>query len=205
MKSEVIHPEEDRYDFSLADEFVKFGEDNGMFIIGHCLVWHSQLSPWFCVDAEGKNVSPEVLKERLKSHIHTIVGRYKGRIKGWDVVNEAIEGDGSYRKSKFYEILGERIYPAGSYNVNVMNRETLIDAYHNPENTPTSPSAFPAMRSTSTVSPKSSSAKSSPAHSMRQSNGRPRQLRTVHGRGRRPRPALRRLSARLPAALCLLP
>ena len=91
MKSEVIHPEEDRYDFSLADEFVKFGEDNGMFIIGHCLVWHSQLSPWFCVDAEGKNVSPEVLKERLKSHIHTIVGRYKGRIKGWDVVNEAIE------------------------------------------------------------------------------------------------------------------
>ena len=43
MKSEVIHPEEDRYDFSLADEFVKFGEDNGMFIIGHCLVWHSHL------------------------------------------------------------------------------------------------------------------------------------------------------------------
>ncbi|WP_240054952.1 endo-1,4-beta-xylanase, partial [Bacteroides cellulosilyticus] len=111
MKSEVIHPEEDRYDFSLADEFVKFGEDNGMFIIGHCLVWHSQLSPWFCVDAEGKNVSPEVLKERLKSHIHTIVGRYKGRIKGWDVVNEAIEGDGSYRKSKFYEILGEEYIP----------------------------------------------------------------------------------------------
>ena len=111
MKSEVIHPEEDRYDFSLADEFVKFGEDNEMFIIGHCLVWHSQLSPWFCVDAEGKNVSPEVLKERLKSHIHTIVGRYKGRIKGWDVVNEAIEGDGSYRKSKFYEILGEEYIP----------------------------------------------------------------------------------------------
>ena len=111
MKSEVIHPEEDRYDFSLADEFVKFGEDNGMFIIGHCLVWHSQLSPWFCVDADGKNVSPEVLKERLRSHIHTIVGRYKGRIKGWDVVNEAIEGDGSYRKSKFYEILGEEYIP----------------------------------------------------------------------------------------------
>lgn len=111
MKSAVIHPEEDRYDFKLADEFVKFGEDNNMAIIGHCLVWHSQLSPWFCVDSKGKNVSPEVLKERLKSHIHTIVGRYKGRIKGWDVVNEAIEGDGSYRKSKFYEILGEEYVP----------------------------------------------------------------------------------------------
>lgn len=111
MKSEVIHPEEDRFDFRLADEFIKFGEENGMAIIGHCLVWHSQLSPWFCVDAEGKNVSPDVLKERLKNHIHTIVSRYKGRIKGWDVVNEAIEGDGSYRKSKFYEILGEEFIP----------------------------------------------------------------------------------------------
>lgn len=111
MKSEVIHPEEDRFDFTPADEFVKFGEENGMAIIGHCLVWHSQLSPWFCVDEKGKNVSPEVLKERLKNHIHTIVGRYKGRIKGWDVVNEAIEGDGSYRKSKFYEILGEEYIP----------------------------------------------------------------------------------------------
>ena len=93
MKSEVIHPEEDRYDFTLADEFVKFGEENGMTIIGHCLIWHSQLSPWFCVDNEGRNVSPEVLKQRMKDHIHTIVGRYKGRIKGWDVVNEAIEGE----------------------------------------------------------------------------------------------------------------
>ena len=111
MKSEVIHPEEDRYDFTLADEFVKFGEENGMFIIGHCLIWHSQLSPWFCVDADGKNVSPEVLKQRMKDHIHTIVGRYKGRIKGWDVVNEAIENDGSYRRSKFYEILGEEYIP----------------------------------------------------------------------------------------------
>ena len=111
MKSEVIHPEEDRYDFTLADEFVKFGEENGMFIIGHCLIWHSQLSPWFCVDADGKNISPEVLKQRMKDHIHTIVGRYKGRIKGWDVVNEAIENDGSYRRSKFYEILGEEYIP----------------------------------------------------------------------------------------------
>ena len=53
MKCQTIHPEEDRYDFSQADEFVKFGEDNGMYIIGHCLVWHSQLAPWFCVDKDG--------------------------------------------------------------------------------------------------------------------------------------------------------
>lgn len=106
MKSVVIHSEENCYDFSLADKFVQFGEDNDMFIIGHCLIWHSQFPSWFCVDKEGKNVSPEVLKQRMREHIQTIVGRYKGRIKGWDVVNEAIIEDGSFRKSKFHEILG---------------------------------------------------------------------------------------------------
>jgi len=111
MKSEVIHPTEDTYNFTAADALVKFGEENKMAIIGHCLIWHSQLSPWFCVDKDGNNVSPEVLKERMKNHIYTIVSRYKGKIKGWDVVNEAIESDGSWRKTKFYEILGEEYIP----------------------------------------------------------------------------------------------
>ena len=107
MKSEEIHPEEDRFYFDLSDKFVDFGEQNEMKIIGHTLIWHSQLSDWFCVDENGDDVSAEVLKERMKTHIHTIVGRYKGRIHGWDVVNEAILDDGAWRESKFYEILGE--------------------------------------------------------------------------------------------------
>lgn len=111
MKSANIHPEEDRYNFEQADQFVKFGQENNMAIIGHCLIWHSQLVPWFCVDQKGNNVSAEVLKQRMKDHITTIVTRYKGKIKGWDVVNEAIEDDGSYRKTKFYEILGEEYVP----------------------------------------------------------------------------------------------
>lgn len=111
MKSEEIHPEEDVYDFELPDKFVQLGEDNGMFIIGHCLVWHSQLAKWFAYDDEGNYVTPEVLKQRMKDHITTIVTRYKGRVNGWDVVNEAIIEDGSYRKSPFYEILGEEFIP----------------------------------------------------------------------------------------------
>ena len=111
MKSEEIHPEEGVFDFTLADKFVEFGEANGMFIIGHCLIWHSQLAPWFPYDDEGNYVTPEVLKARMKEHITTIVSRYKGRIHGWDVVNEAILEDGSYRKSPFYEILGEEFIP----------------------------------------------------------------------------------------------
>jgi endo-1,4-beta-xylanase len=111
MKSESLHPEEGRYTFDDADALVRFGEENGMTVTGHCLIWHSQLPKWFAVDQEGKPVTAEVLKARMKEHISTVVGRYKGRIKGWDVVNEAIVEDGSYRKSPFYDILGEEFIP----------------------------------------------------------------------------------------------
>lgn len=111
MKHESIHPEENRYTFETADAFVAFGEANNMAIIGHCLIWHSQCAPWFFTDNEGKLVGPEILKQRMKDHITTVVTRYKGRIKGWDVVNEAIVEDGSYRKSLFYQILGEEFIP----------------------------------------------------------------------------------------------
>lgn len=107
MKSGLIHPEEDKYDFELPDKFVEFGVQNNMYIVGHCLVWHSQAPQWLFVDDEGNDVSREVLIERMKSHIYTVVGRYKGKVDGWDVVNEAFEDDGSWRKTKFYEIIGE--------------------------------------------------------------------------------------------------
>lgn len=107
MKNGPIHPEENKFNFTDADQFVAFGEKNNLTVTGHCLIWHSQLGRWFTVDSTGKDVSPDVLKQRMKTHIQTVVSRYKGRIKGWDVVNEAFEDDGSYRKSKFYRILGE--------------------------------------------------------------------------------------------------
>lgn len=107
MKCEKIHPSEDRYFWDNADRFVEFGEKHGMNIVGHCLVWHSQCAPWFFVDSVGNQIDAETLKARMRDHIHTVVGRYKGRVHGWDVVNEAIVEDGSFRQSKFYEILGE--------------------------------------------------------------------------------------------------
>jgi len=107
MKSEKIQPREGEFTFDDADEFVAYGEGNGMFIIGHTLIWHSQAPRWFFVDSSGNPVSREILIERMKTHISTIVGRYKGRVHGWDVVNEAVDEDGSYRNSMFYQILGE--------------------------------------------------------------------------------------------------
>ena len=111
MKSEEIHPEKNRYYWDDADKLVRFGEENGLTVTGHCLIWHSQLAPWFPYDDNGQYVSADTLKQRMKDHIYAVVGRYKGKIKGWDVVNEAILEDGSYRKSPFYEILGEDFIP----------------------------------------------------------------------------------------------
>lgn len=111
MKCEKIHPQENEYFWDDADAFVNFGEENNMFIIGHCLIWHSQLAPWFLFDDKGNYVDAETLKQRMRDHIYTIVGRYKGRVDAWDVVNEAILEDGSYRNSGFYEILGEEFIP----------------------------------------------------------------------------------------------
>lgn len=107
MKSGEIQRTEGVFDFELADQFVEFGVKNNMHIVGHTLIWHSQAPRWFFTDENGNDVSREVLIERMKNHIYTVVGRYKGKIHGWDVVNEAIEDNGSWRNSKFYQILGE--------------------------------------------------------------------------------------------------
>lgn len=106
MKPEAVQPTEGKFKWHQADRFVKFGEDRGMAVIGHVLVWHSQTPDWFFKDAEGKQASKELLVQRMKTHIYSVVGRYRGRIKGWDVVNEAIEDDGTYRQSPWYKIIG---------------------------------------------------------------------------------------------------
>ena len=111
LKSAEIMPAFGQYNWDLADKYVDFGQKNGLDVFGHCLIWHSQCTPDFCYDAESNLISPELLKERMKQHITTVVTRYKGRIKGWDVVNEAILEDGSYRESPFWQILGEEFIP----------------------------------------------------------------------------------------------
>jgi endo-1,4-beta-xylanase len=107
MKWEVIHPERDTYDFEMADQFVEFGEKNDMFIIGHTLVWHSQTPGWVFEDEEGNSLTREELLKRMKDHIYKVVGRYKGRVDGWDVVNEAVNDDGTIRESPWYNIIGK--------------------------------------------------------------------------------------------------
>jgi len=107
LKWEEVHPEPNRYNFEAIDRFVEFGEKNKMHIVGHTLVWHLQTPDWVFQDEDGNPLNREALLERMRDHIFTVMGRYKGRIHGWDVVNEAVADDGQLRKSKWFEILGE--------------------------------------------------------------------------------------------------
>lgn len=106
MKSEVIQPTENVFNWDGADKLVNFGQKNGLTITGHCLIWHSQAPKWFFTDSKGKPVSRDTLIERMHKHIAAVVGRYKGKILGWDVVNEAINDNGTFRETPFYKIIG---------------------------------------------------------------------------------------------------
>ena len=107
LKWEEVHPEPNRYNFEAVDRYVAFGEKHKMHIIGHTLVWFHQTPDWVFQDESGDQISREVLLGRMKDHIFTVMGRYKGRIHGWDVINEAIAADGQFRKNKWLEIIGE--------------------------------------------------------------------------------------------------
>lgn len=129
MKCEVIHPEEERYDFTLADQFVDKAKAANMKVLGHCLIWHSQCAPWFHYDAEGQLVSADVLKARMKSHITTILEHFKGRVDAWDVCNECFEDDGSFRNSLFYQILGEEFIPLAFQYAH--EADSTVELYYN--------------------------------------------------------------------------
>jgi endo-1,4-beta-xylanase len=135
LKWQLIHPREgaDGYDFAPADAFVNFGVSNNLYLIGHTLVWHGQTPGWVFAGTNpppvvatstnaggrrfggggpgrfsGPRASREELLARMRDHIHTVVGRYKGKIKVWDVVNEAIADGGTnvLRNSLWLEIVG---------------------------------------------------------------------------------------------------
>ncbi|MCJ8208977.1 endo-1,4-beta-xylanase [Mucilaginibacter sp. RS28] len=109
MKMGPIHPEENRYNWRDADAIVDFATAHGIRVRGHNLCWHEQTPEWMFYDKAGKQVTKEVLLQRLKDHITTVVNRYKGKIYAWDVVNEAIDDDSTQflRNSMWYKICGE--------------------------------------------------------------------------------------------------
>jgi GH35 family endo-1,4-beta-xylanase len=109
MKPGPVHPAEDMWSWTRPDTLVDFCAQNNMRTVGHTLVWHSQTNPWFFEGA-----TREIALRRLRTHIQTLVGRYTGRMFGWDVVNEAIADGGdettarteNLRRTRWLEIVG---------------------------------------------------------------------------------------------------
>ncbi|MGH7976305.1 MAG: endo-1,4-beta-xylanase [Limisphaerales bacterium] len=106
LKWESVHPKPGVFDFKDADQYVAFGVKNKMFIVGHNLIWHQQTPRWVFQNDKGNPISRDALIARMRKHIFTVVGRYKGKIGGWDVVNEALNEDGTLRKSPWEKIIG---------------------------------------------------------------------------------------------------
>ncbi len=107
LKWGLVNPKPDIYDFGPADRYVEFGVKNKMFIVGHNLIWHSQTPSWVFKDADGQPITRDALLQRMREHIFAVAGRYKGKIGGWDVVNEALNEDGTLRQSPWMKIIGE--------------------------------------------------------------------------------------------------
>lgn len=107
MKWEEIHPKKNKYNFKISDLIVSMAQENDQDLIGHTLVWHNQIPEWVTRNPDGSLVEKNKLFDNITQHISTVAGRYSGKIKGWDVVNEAILDDGSFRKNDFYNIAGE--------------------------------------------------------------------------------------------------
>lgn len=117
MKMGPIHPMEKEYYWKDADAIADFAKKHGLKMRGHTLLWHAQAPGWMFKDADGKDVSKEVLSQRLKEHITTVVNRYKDRIYGWDVVNEAIDDNDTvfYRKTQWLKIFGSEEFIAKAF------------------------------------------------------------------------------------------
>lgn len=107
MKPGPVHPQENTWNWTQPEALVSFCQENSIKTVGHCLAWHSQTNPWFF-----ENANRDVALARLKDHIHTLVGHFKGKMSGWDVVNEAInDGAGggnteNLRNSQWFQIIG---------------------------------------------------------------------------------------------------
>lgn len=109
MKFEALQPEQDSYDFTVADQLIAFAKEHNKLVRGHTLVWHNQNPSWLFHDKDGNLVDKDTLLKRMEEHINTVVPRYKDTVYCWDVVNEAVEDTGSEilrQNSMWLKIIG---------------------------------------------------------------------------------------------------
>ncbi len=109
LKPDPVQRAQGQFHFAQPDAFVNFASSNRLQIVGHCLVWakDDRTPAWFYRDGSN-TANAELLMARMKTHIETVVGRYRGRIAMWDVVNEALDDGTNYlRRSGWSQACGE--------------------------------------------------------------------------------------------------
>jgi endo-1,4-beta-xylanase len=102
LKWDILRPDQETYNFSDADFIIDYAINHEMQVRGHTLIWHVQLPNWL----ENGSFSRDELLAMMREHITTVVSRYKGRVYAWDVVNEALNADGSLRDSIWLRTIG---------------------------------------------------------------------------------------------------
>lgn len=107
MKWESTEPQRNNFTFAGADAVADFADRYNKEMRCHTLVWHSQLPFWV---SKG-NFDNRTLISIMENHIKNVAGRYKNKCTHWDVVNEALNEDGTYRSSIFYNTIGEAFIP----------------------------------------------------------------------------------------------
>ncbi|MGE5521869.1 MAG: endo-1,4-beta-xylanase [Candidatus Dadabacteria bacterium] len=135
MKMGPLHPRENEYYWKDGDSIAAFAQKHGLRLRGHNLCWHAQAPNWMFKNEKGDTVSKQVLLQRLKDHITTVVNHYKNSVYGWDVVNEAIDDRDSmfYRPSAWYKICGEEFIAKAFEYARAADRKAVL--FYNDYNT----------------------------------------------------------------------
>lgn len=130
MKMSYLHPSQDTFTFTQADDFLKFATDNGKTLHGHTLIWHSDYQvPAFMKTFQGDKAAWLAI---LKTHVQTIAAHFSGKVASWDVVNEALNDGGGYRNSIFYQNTGAD-YIEQAF-INARSADPVADLYYNDYN-----------------------------------------------------------------------
>jgi endo-1,4-beta-xylanase len=151
MKVDSMQPVEGNFNFGKGDRFVEFAQENGIRLRGHTLLWHQAVPSWIFIDDKGNDVSREVLLERMKTHIQTLIKYYGDKVEVWDVVNEAIGDTQPYglRNSKWRQIIGDDyVIKAFDYAYEALVDEGLVGKvklYYNDYNNEENPQKREAM------------------------------------------------------------
>ena len=147
LKPGLTQPREGRFTFERGDRVVDAARAAGLSVHGHTLVWHRQTPDWFFEDDDGQPASRERVLERLRTHIATVAGHYRGRVWAWDVVNEALADGGGkedLRDSAWHQALGFDYLVEAFRAAAAADPEALL--FYNDYNLETEPKRSRALR-----------------------------------------------------------